>query len=181
MKLTKDVVEVLKYHGYMTFTESTETFLARFDTVEELGNAGFITDRGAINFLNTVFDENGVNRSAEVGEDELEKQAVIEPEPIESEPINPEPIEPEVVTPEPIVEPENGPIDVQNPEPTPEDPTPEEPTPEPENEQEPTQESNQVAEELTQNPPEDAPVVDPTPKKTTTKKTTTKKTTKKES
>ena len=163
MKLTKDVVEVLKYHGYITCIESTETFLKHFNTVEELGAAGFITDRGVDDFLKSIFDENGVNRSAEVGEDELEKQAVIEPKPI-----NPEPIEPEVVTPEPInpepinpepvmtepVEPENGPTDIQNPE-----PTPETPTSEPEKEPEPTPE-----------PVEEKPK----PKKTTTKKTSKK-------
>ena len=75
MKLTKAIVDVLKYHGYMTFTESAETFLKRFNTVEELGDAGFITDRGAVNFLKTIFDEDGVNRSAEVSEEELNKQA----------------------------------------------------------------------------------------------------------
>ena len=157
MKLTKDVVEVLKYHGYITCIESTETFLKHFNTVEELGAAGFVTDRGVGDFLKSIFDENGVNRSAEVGEDELEKQAVIEPEPINPEPINPEPIEPEVIKPEPIVEPENGPTDTQNPE-----PTPETPTSEPEKEPEPTPES-----------------VEEKPK--TKKTTTTKKTTKKES
>ena len=142
MKLTKDVVEVLKYHGYMTFTESTETFLARFNTVEDLGNAGFITDRGAVNFLRSVFDENGINHSAETGEDKLEKQLeviepeVVNPEPIEPEVINPDPIEPEVINPEPIepetiVESENSSADVQIQESTLEPKKEQEPTPEP--------------------------------------------------
>ena len=158
MKLTKDVVEVLKYHGYITCIESTETFLKHFNTVEELGAAGFVTDRGVDDFLKSIFDENGINRSAEVEEDELEKQAAINPEPINPEPINPEPINPEPVVTEPVepevVEPENGPTDVQNPE-----PTPETPTSEPEKEPEPTPE-----------PVEEKPK----PKKTTTKKTSKK-------
>ena len=148
MKLTKDVVEVLKYHGYITCIESTETFLKHFNTVEELGAAGFVTDRGVDDFLKSIFDENGINRSAEVEEDELEKQAAINPEPINPEPVVTEPVEPEVV------EPENGPTDVQNPE-----PTPETPTSEPEKEPEPTPE-----------PVEEKPK----PKKTTTKKTSKK-------
>jgi len=133
MKLTKAIVEVLKYHGYMTFTESTETFLKRFNTVEELGDAGFITDRGAVNFLKTIFDENGVNRSAEVSEEELNQQAVIEPEVIEPEKINPEPI----VEPEPEQEKVNEPEHEKEPESTDEQGPSEEvkepePTPEPE-------------------------------------------------
>ena len=132
MKLTKDVVEVLKYHGYMTFTESTETFLARFNTVEDLGNAGFITDRGAVNFLRSVFDENGINHSAETGEDKLEKQLeVIEPEVVNPEPIEPEVINPEPIEPETIVESENSSADVQIQESTLEPKKEQEPTPEP--------------------------------------------------
>jgi len=161
MKLTKEVIKVLKYHGYMTSTVSAEDFVRVYKTVEDLGAAGYIGDRGAIAFLKTLFDENGVNRSAEVGETELEKQAVEEP--IVDTPETPE-------TPDPIVEPEpeNGPA--PEPETPAEDPA-EEPAsetvaePEPEKEPEPT-------------PEPEAPAEDPKPK---TKKTTTKKSTKKES
>ena len=76
MKLTKEIVDVLKFHGYMTFTENTETFLNAFKTVEQLGEAGFITDRGAIDFLNTIFDENGVNRVAEINETNLNEDSI---------------------------------------------------------------------------------------------------------
>lgn len=149
MKLTKAIVEVLKYHGYMTFTESAETFLKRFNTVEELGDAGFITDRGAVNFLKTIFDEDGVNRSAEVSEEELNQQAVIEPEVIEHEKINPEPI----VEPEPTSEPE------------------------PEKEPESTDEqgpSEEVKEEVKEPEPESEPAPAEKPKKTTGRKSTKK-------
>lgn len=167
MKLTKAIVEVLKYHGYMTFTESAETFLKRFNTVEELGDAGFITDRGAVNFLKTIFDEDGVNRSAEVSEEELNKQAVIEPEVIGPEKINPEPIGEPEHTPEPEPEPENeqGPSEEPAPELEPE----KEPEPEPIDEQGPSEEVKEPEPE-----PEPAPVEKP-------KKTTGRKSIKKES
>lgn len=148
MKLTKEVIKVLKYHGYMTATVPAEDFIRVYKTVEDLGAAGYIGDRGAIAFLKTVFDENGVNRSAEVGETELEKQAVEDP--IVDTPETPE-------TPEPIVEPEpeNGPTSEPAPETVAE--------PEPEKEPEPT-------------PEPEAPAEDPKPKtkKTTTKKSTKK-------
>ena len=107
MKLTKEVVEVLKYHGYMTFTENTETFLKYFNTVEDLGDSGFITDRGAIDFLKSLFDEDGVNRSAEVGEEEIEKQAEVIKETISEH----EKVEEKVETPTP--EPESEKVEVK--------------------------------------------------------------------
>ena len=88
MKLTKEIIEVLKYHGYTTITVPTEDILKVYDTVEDFGYAGYIGDRGAIDFLKTIFDDDGINRSAEVGEEELEKQSEITPEPITPEPIS---------------------------------------------------------------------------------------------
>ena len=190
MKLTKAIVEVLKYHGYMTFTESAETFLKRFNTVEELGDAGFITDRGAVNFLKTIFDEDGVNRSAEVSEEELNKQAVIEPEVLGPEKINPEPIGEPEHTPEPEPEPtdEQGPSEEPAPEPE------KEPDPvvsPPDNVDDPSEKGNETvieersdgttithdswpSEEVKEPEPESAPAEKP-------KKTTGRKSTKKES
>ena len=196
MKLTKEVVEVLKYHGYMTFTESTETFLKHFETVEDLGDKGFITDRGAIDFLKTVFDENGVNRSVEVGEEELEKQATEESEVLEvpaEEPVvesEPEVLEvPEAPVETVDSEPENAPefdgagfTEADN------EPISAAPAEEPVVESEPEVLEVPAEEPVVESEPEvlevpEAPVEDVKPKKTTsTKKTTTKKTTtKKES
>ena len=111
MKLTKEIVDVLKFHGYMTFTENTETFLNTFKTVEQLGEAGFITDRGAIDFLNTIFDENGVNRVAEINETNLNEDS-INPEIINStiqDSPEPEPMKEQEQEPEPMKEQEQEP------------------------------------------------------------------------
>ena len=76
MKLTKEVIRLLKFHGYLTLTAPDEVFLNRFETVEELGIAGFITDREAFDTLGSVFDENGVNQIADMDEKNLTKQAL---------------------------------------------------------------------------------------------------------
>lgn len=76
MKLTKEVIRLLKFHGYLTLTAPDDVFLNRFKTVEELGIAGFITDREAFDTLGSVFDENGVNQIAGMDEKNLTKQAL---------------------------------------------------------------------------------------------------------
>ena len=156
MKLTKEIVDILKFHGYMTFTENTETFLNAFKTVEQLGDAGFITDRGAIDFLNTIFDENGVNRVAEISETNL-NEGSINPEIVNS--VIQDSLEPET---EQMKEQEQEPETEQMKEQEQEPETEQMKEQEPETEQMKEQEQEKVKE-----------------KKTTTK--TTKKTTKKES
>jgi len=177
MKLTKEVIDVLKFHGYMTVTAPAQDFIDRYDTVEELGNAGFIGDRGAIHLLESVFDENGVNRSAEVKDAELEKQAVEAP--VENENPVEAPVEDEAaVEDDSLIEDSdgNGPDEIpitkteENPKTDVEDVTEAKP------EQEPVTESDGE-----QNPPADTPVTTTEPKKTTKKSTTKKKTTEKES
>jgi outer membrane biosynthesis protein TonB len=172
----------------MTFTESTETFLKRFNTVEELGDAGFITDRGAVNFLKTIFDENGVNHSAEVGEVELEKQAFWDDAPLGADNngnlVHIEDIEPDEGVneqgPSGDVVDEN-PVDdkKEEPEPTPE--PEQEKVNEPEHEKEPEPESTDE-----QGPSEEVKEPEPTPEPESApaekpKKTTGRKSTKKES
>ena len=169
MKLTKAVVEVLKYHGYMTFTESTETFLKNFNTVEELGNAGFITDRGAINFLKNIFDENGVNHSAEVNDHEIEEQALNTEESETETPVEEPVVESETKTETPVEEP------VVESETKTETPV-EEPVVESETKTEtPAEEPVVESETKTENPVETPEIeVEAKPKKKTTKKTTKK-------
>lgn len=101
MKLTKEILEVLKYHGFMTVTGDNETFLKYFDTVEKLAGAGFIVHGGVFDFLRNIFDEDGVNRSVPDTTEELDKQAV---EANEDEPIAES--KPEVVEETPVPEPE---------------------------------------------------------------------------
>ena len=159
MKLTKEIIEVLKYHGYTTVTFPTEDILKVYDTVEDFGYAGYINDRGAINFLKTIFDENGVNRSADVGEEKLEKQE----EELEPEVVNPEIVESDVVD-EPVVDPTST-----------ETPTSE---PEPEKVEEKVEtETTKQEPEKTEEPGEYMII----PKKTTKKTSTKKKSTEKES
>lgn len=77
MKLNREIVDLLKLHGFITVPASTDSFLAKFDTLESLGDAGFISDRAAFEFVKNVFDDNGKNQPATV--DNLEEQAVEEP------------------------------------------------------------------------------------------------------
>jgi len=75
MKLTKEILDVLKYHDYITFVVEDDALLKKFDTVEALIDAGFVTEVGVLEFLSSVFNSDGVNQSAEVSESDLEKQA----------------------------------------------------------------------------------------------------------
>ena len=139
MKLTKEIIYVLKYYGFTHTTTAPDIFLEHYNTVEEFGYAGFIDDRGALNFLRHIFDENGVNvsgytikESGWVVDGQHDTQALarilsvgdivnipvksaINPEIIDVEPITPEPIEPEPVfetftsEPDPVIKPEPAP------------------------------------------------------------------------
>lgn len=92
MKSTKEIISVLKYQGFMTSTSDTQIFLDAYDTVEELGDAGFIGDRGAIDFLRNIFDENGVNMTGPTTDEDVEKAVAEETKEEVKEEVKEEPV-----------------------------------------------------------------------------------------
>ncbi len=59
MKLTKEIIRTLKYHGFVTITSPDEFFLKYFKTVEDFAEAGFINNVGAITMVMKLFDAEG--------------------------------------------------------------------------------------------------------------------------
>ena len=189
MKLTKEIIRLFKYHGFMTVTAPDEDILKCYRTVEDLTNAGFVNDSEALRMAKMVFVEDGTpavgpTKDEDVVETPVETVTETTEEPVidtgteketettttDSEPTPEIPAEEPVVESDPVEEP--APETVTEPE-----PAPEIPTEEPVTESDPVEETTPV--DGDQNPPVDAPVVTTEPKKT--KKTTTKKSTKKES
>ena len=80
MKLTKEIISVLKYHGFLTFTAPAEKILRDFNTFEDLCAAGFVSDRGAVKMIQSLFNDEGTNMVAgaepEVVEEPVEETVV---------------------------------------------------------------------------------------------------------
>lgn len=161
MKLTKEIIRLFKYHGFMTVTAPDEDILKHYQVVEDLVNAGFVNDPEALRMAKMVFAEDG---SPAVGP--TKDEDVNTDEPI---------VETETPTPESEPEPEKIEEKVETETET------EIETPTPESEQEkvnelvvetetPTQEPEKVEEKV-----EEQAEVKPKPKKTTTKKKSTEK------
>ena len=87
MKLTKEIISVLKYHGFLTFTAPAEKILEDFNTFEDLCAAGLISDRAAVTLVHSLFNDDGVNEVAgvesEVVEEPVEEPVVEEEAPVE--------------------------------------------------------------------------------------------------
>ena len=84
MKLTKEIISVLKYHGFLTFTASAENILEDFNTFEDLCAAGLISDRAAVTLVHSLFNDDGVNEVASAEPEVVE--APVEAPVEESEP-----------------------------------------------------------------------------------------------
>ena len=98
MKLTKEIISVLKYHGFLTFTAPSEKILEDFNTFEDLCAAGLVSDRSAVTLVHSLFNDDGVNEVASA-----EPEVVEEPEPeVVEEPseVVEEPVEAPVAEPE---------------------------------------------------------------------------------
>ena len=59
MKLTKEIIRLFKYHGFVTVTAPDEDILNHYQTVEDLTNAGFVNDPEALQMAKMIFVEDG--------------------------------------------------------------------------------------------------------------------------
>ncbi len=190
MKLTKEIIRLFKYHGFMTVTAPDEDILKRYQTVEDLTNAGFVNDPEALRMAKMVFVEDGTpavgpTKDEDVVEAPVETITTITEDPIEDPEPKPENENP--ITEEPAADPESEKVEEKIETETETTPTEElekevesvetetTPTEEPVAEPEPEKVEEEVeteTETTTSEPEPEAPA--PKPKKTTTKKSTKK-------
>ncbi len=147
MKLTKEIISVLKYHGFLTFTAPAEKIIKDFNTFEDLCTAGLISDRAAVTLVHSLFNDDGVNEVASAEPEVVE-------EPVEAPVAEPESEVVEEPVEAPVAEPESEAAYNPNPEVV----------------EEPAKEEETVVET-----PTEETTSKPSPKKKTPTKKTTKK------
>ena len=106
MKLTKEIIRLFKYHGFMTITSPDENIVDHYSTVEELVNAGFINDPEALRMAKLIFDSDGEPVVGPTKEEDVVDSLEPEPGAVPGTVNDPEPDT--VKDPEPKSTPESG-------------------------------------------------------------------------